>query len=121
MSAQLTKEHLEREQKEKEEHLEREQKEQKKNGEENKSTASHDIVKNKEQSEGKDRSLKNRKKNVVILGDIGTDEEDQSLSKMLSQQNTHNEQDIEAIDENDVVDTNNTAFDEEYETKEEDM
>ena len=61
--------------------------------------------------------MKNRKKNVVTLGDIGADEEDQSLSEMLSQQNTDNEQDMGAIDENDVADTNNTAFDEEYETK----
>ena len=33
----------------------------------------------------------------------------------------YNEQDMGTIDENDVADTNNTAFDEEYETKEEEV
>ena len=77
--------------------------------------------KNTDQSEGKDTSSKNLKKNVVILEDNGTDEEDKNLSEIRLQEDTDNEQDVGTIDENDVADTNNTVFNEEYETNKEEV
>ena len=100
MSAQFRKEHLEREEKEKKTRSQR------------KTKVLHHMTfgKNTDQSEGKDTSSKNLKKNVVILEDNGTDEEDKNLSEIRLQEDTDNEQDVGTIDKNDVADTNNTAF-----------